>query len=161
MLKHTRTGAIGALLDEYEKSINELKHTIDQIPDNKLPVIIDNITRDPYCKSYQGILAHIVSAGFNYAIAIKNYKGQSLAYTDKILLNTIIDYKNELDNVFNYTVETFEQIDNNEMEEYEDDKKIKVRWGQSYDIEQLFEHAIVHILRHRRQIEKFMAIDAK
>ena len=27
--------------------------------------------------------------------------------------------------------------------------------GQSYDAEQLLEHAIVHILRHRRQIEKF------
>ena len=25
-----------------------------------------------------------------------------------------------------------------------------------YDAEQLLEHAIVHILRHRRQIEKFM-----
>ena len=27
--------------------------------------------------------------------------------------------------------------------------------GQVYNIEQIAEHAIVHILRHRRQIEKF------
>ena len=34
--------------------------------------------------------------------------------------------------------------------------KIITSWGQSYDFEQLFEHAIVHILRHRRQIERFL-----
>jgi hypothetical protein len=28
-------------------------------------------------------------------------------------------------------------------------------WGQLYDIEQLMEHAIVHVLRHRRQIEQY------
>ena len=30
------------------------------------------------------------------------------------------------------------------------------RWGVRYDLEQLLEHAVVHILRHRRQIEKFI-----
>jgi hypothetical protein len=29
-------------------------------------------------------------------------------------------------------------------------------WGVTYNLEQLLEHAIVHLLRHRRQIEKFM-----
>ncbi len=45
--------------------------------------------------------------------------------------------------------------------EYSDDdiQKVKmiVRWGPQYDLEQLLEHAVVHILRHRRQIEKFAA----
>jgi hypothetical protein len=31
---------------------------------------------------------------------------------------------------------------------------IQSGWGVPYDLEQLLEHAIVHILRHRRQIEK-------
>ena len=31
-----------------------------------------------------------------------------------------------------------------------------VKWRQQYDVEQLFEHAIVHVLRHRRQIERFI-----
>jgi len=31
---------------------------------------------------------------------------------------------------------------------------IDSRWGQRYDLEQLLEHAIVHVLRHRRQIER-------
>ena len=33
---------------------------------------------------------------------------------------------------------------------------INAGWGPTYDVEQLLEHAIVHVLRHRRQIEKFM-----
>jgi len=35
--------------------------------------------------------------------------------------------------------------------------KMIVRWGPQYDLEQLLEHAVVHILRHRRQIEKFIS----
>jgi hypothetical protein len=34
--------------------------------------------------------------------------------------------------------------------------KMPVRWGPTYDLEQLLEHAIVHILRHRRQVERFL-----
>jgi uncharacterized damage-inducible protein DinB len=30
-------------------------------------------------------------------------------------------------------------------------------WGVVYDLEQMLEHAIVHVLRHRRQIEKFIS----
>ena len=33
---------------------------------------------------------------------------------------------------------------------------INSRWGAVYDAEGLLEHAIVHLLRHRRQIEKFI-----
>jgi hypothetical protein len=33
---------------------------------------------------------------------------------------------------------------------------INSTWGTRYDVEQLLEHAVVHILRHRRQIEKFI-----
>ena len=36
------------------------------------------------------------------------------------------------------------------------DTKMQVRWGPTYDFEQLFEHAIVHVLRHRRQIDRFL-----
>jgi hypothetical protein len=34
---------------------------------------------------------------------------------------------------------------------------IRSSWGVVYDLEQLLEHAIVHVLRHRRQIEKFIS----
>ena len=42
------------------------------------------------------------------------------------------------------------------LEESDNIKKLTTRWGQMYNIEQLLEHAIVHVLRHRRQIERFL-----
>jgi hypothetical protein len=54
-----------------------------------------------------------------------------------------------------YTVETLEG-----RWEYSDEQvsavRIDSRWGVQYDMEQMLEHAIVHILRHRRQIERFL-----
>jgi hypothetical protein len=54
-----------------------------------------------------------------------------------------------------YTVETLEG-----RWEYSDEQVsavcINSRWGVQYDMEQMLEHAIVHILRHRRQIERFL-----
>jgi hypothetical protein len=35
--------------------------------------------------------------------------------------------------------------------------EIQAAWGPRYDVEQMLEHAIVHVLRHRRQIERFLA----
>jgi uncharacterized damage-inducible protein DinB len=57
--------------------------------------------------------------------------------------------------MFAYTAEIFEekrQITDEEMETI----FFKTRWGVNYNIDQLLEHAIVHILRHRRQIQKFL-----
>ena len=34
--------------------------------------------------------------------------------------------------------------------------RIQSGWGTVYDLEQLLEHAVVHMLRHRRQIERFL-----
>lgn len=60
-----------------------------------------------------------------------------------------------LEEMFDYNEELFADYPHLKITEYDITKKINVRWGQQYDIEQLFEHAIVHVLRHRRQIEKF------
>ncbi len=38
--------------------------------------------------------------------------------------------------------------------------KVTTRWQTEYDIEQMLEHAIVHILRHRRQVELWLALPA-
>lgn len=36
----------------------------------------------------------------------------------------------------------------------------KSRWGEDYDIEQMLEHAVVHPMRHRIQLERLMAAHA-
>ncbi len=150
-----RTGAIGALLDEYEKSVSELKQLIGDITENELQIIVDPETNDPNCRSVATILTHVVRSGYSYAINIRNLKGAQLPFRELILRLTIEEYNRDLDDVIHFTEETFANISNHEIETFDNANKILSRWGQYYDIEQMMEHAIVHILRHRRQIEKF------
>jgi len=149
-------GAIGALLDEYEKSITELQDVISPISKEELVIIADKTTEDPDCKSIQTVLTHVISSGYYYAVVIRNYLGESINYKEGILLNSVEEYSDELQKMFQYNVQLFEDYPNIEIEVHDRDKKILTRWGQRYDVEQLLEHAIVHILRHRRQIEKFL-----
>ncbi|WP_017495464.1 hypothetical protein [Flavobacterium sp. WG21] len=149
-----RPGAVGALLDIYEQAILDLKNVITSIPDNVLPHIIDEKTTSKDCKSIQAILSHVVSSGYSYAISIHNWKGEPMERPDKVFHVTIVEYLNDLTNVFLFTESVFSKIKDDELEQYDDSLKIKTGWGQLYDIEQLTEHAIVHVLRHKRQIEK-------
>lgn len=155
MTKTYRPGAIGALLDEYQRAIADLQQTIADISDEELVTIADSKTSDTRCKSVQTILSHVVSAGRGYAVYIRQLTGQKIEYPNGIFRLTINDYKKDLDDLFIFTVDTFKNIQENELEQFDSDKKIMTFWGQVYDIEQITEHAIVHILRHRRQIEKF------
>ena len=75
MQKIYRKGAVGALLDEYERAIADLKNVIENIPDDALTIIIDKDTSDENCHSFQTILAHVVHSGFGYATSIHNLKG--------------------------------------------------------------------------------------
>ena len=154
MTKIHRQGAVGALLDIYEQTISEFKKVIEDIPDNALSVIIDSQTTDEDCKSIQAILSHVVHSGYSYATSIHNLTGHNSIRPDKILHLTIKDYLEDLTNIFIYTENVFTEIKDNELEQLDNSLKIEAGWGQLYDIEQITEHAIVHILRHKRQIDK-------
>ncbi len=155
MLKTYRTGAAGALLDEYEKVINVFVGVINDISNDELVTMVDKKTADHNCQSVQSILAHVVRSTYVYAIYIRNMRGAEMNKPALKFQLSVNDYKSDIKNAFAFTVETFENIKDNELEESDNNKKLITSWGQSYDIEQLTEHAIVHILRHRRQIEKF------
>lgn len=145
--------AVSALLAEYKKAIIELQYVILDISQEELTFIVDHVTRNPDCKSIQTILSHVVSSGYSYCVYIQNFKDINSIRPEKVNRNSIADYINDLNNVLKFTQETFATIEDDALEEFEASKKIRTSWGQLYDIEQLMEHAIVHILRHRRQIE--------
>jgi len=161
MPKTFRQGAVGALLDEYERAISDLKKVIEVIPDNTLTIIINPQTTDENCKSIQTILSHVVSSGYGYATSIHNLKSHNIVRPLKIFHSTIKEYLQDLTNLFSFTENIFKEIKDEELEQFDDSLKIKTTWGQSYDIEQLTEHAIVHILRHRRQIDRIKLNELK
>ena len=149
-----RTGPKGALLDEYERAINELKQVISDVSPTDLTMIADKTTADENCVSIQSILAHVVSAGYSYANHVRKLKNAPFELWQKTTRAVITDCNDDLDTMFAFTIQTFSFFTESETGN-EFKGKIETTWGQNYDIEQMWEHAIVHVLRHRRQIEKF------
>ncbi|MGH2667382.1 DinB family protein [Flavobacterium sp.] len=150
--------AIHAILQEYEKAIAELQNVICTISDSDLLFPVDPRTQNPDCKSIQTVLAHVVSSGYSYAVYIRKLKNKEAQRPEKTNRLSASEYHKDLNNVILFTQDTFSDIYDCELEEFDSEKKIQTTWGQLYDIEQMMEHAIVHILRHRRQIEKFKVI---
>jgi hypothetical protein len=156
MNKVFRPGNIGALMDEYERASNDLRKLILSFTQEEFVEILDDKTDDEDCRSVQTIMHHVISAGYRYLNQIKiflkqeqitpNFEASNPASTieefDKMLLLTSEAVKN------NYSM-NYEEVLSTRME---------TRWG-LYDIEMMFEHAIVHILRHRRQIEKLTQLN--
>lgn len=153
---YRNNGAIGALLDEYERALVDLKRVLNTVTTDELVTIVDTETKDDDCRSIQTILAHVVRSGYGYAIEVRNKQGEKLRRPNYARLETAEAFINALDKMFAFNVLLFDDYPNLKMEELNNDKKILTPWGQTFDIDQLFEHAIVHILRHRRQIERFL-----
>lgn len=156
MKKFRETGAIGSLLDEYEKAIFELQVLLNTISEEELVAVVDMETQDTDCISIQTILTHIIKAGYNYAIYIRQHLGEQVELAKLEPLASVDAYQDGITAMFSYNVTLFVDYPDMILEEHDATKRMDVSWGQSYDAEQLMEHAIVHILRHRRQIERFL-----
>ena len=150
-----RPGAIGALTDEYERVALELKNLLSTISQQEFIRICDPNTKDEDCRSIQTIMKHVVAAGYRYQDQICVFLRKAVTPHTYHIYN-VFHAIEELEKMIETTVETV--TDNFKMtEEQILATRMETRWG-LYDIEMMFEHAIVHILRHRRQIEKFLAL---
>lgn len=150
-----KQSAVQALLSEYRNVVVALNRTIDNVSYANLTTVVDASTSDENCQSIQTILTHIVSSGYAYAGYIRKNKKMADDRPGKVHRMSAAEYLSDLEHLLAYTEKTFENITDDELEEFDEALKIKTSWGQSYDIEQMMEHAVVHVLRHRRQIEKF------
>lgn len=157
MIASKNKNAVNAILSEYQKAILELQAVIKNISDEDLTFIVDSKTNNPDCKSIQTILAHIVSSGYSYCIYIRELKNENIIRPGKINRKSVSQYIKDLDDVLQFTYDTFSTIFDIDLERFDESEKMKTSWKQLYDIEQMMEHAIVHVLRHRRQIENFKA----
>jgi uncharacterized damage-inducible protein DinB len=148
-----RKNAVNAILNIYKQVIQSLKHVIKDIPDHKL-IVVTYPESTNGCESLQAILSHVIHSGFGYATSIHNSRGNQLNRPEKSFHLTIKEYLEGLSDMYNYTEKIFLEITDEELEKHDPTKKIMTNWGQLYDIEQLMEHAITHVMRHQRQIEQ-------
>ena len=153
MNKTYRKGAVGAMMDEYERAAAEFRSIIAGLTEEQYMRIVDAETANENCRSVQTIMSHVVGAGYGYANYIRDaFSIEKSSPERRILEHT--ESLEEFDRMLEYTVATLG--DKWEMpEDRIEAVAMTVHWGPTYDLEQLLEHAIVHILRHRRQIDKW------
>lgn len=153
-MKIFRKGAIGALADEYEKALEELRDLLKNISDENFKEIADNSLDEDF-QSIRNIVLHIVESGYIYANHIRMRFGNAIT-KQEIKIATVDEAFYQLDMMFQYTLETFEDkwtlTDMDLLNTI-----IKTSWT-TYDLEAIIEHAIVHVLRHRLQIEKRITV---
>ena len=75
MTKIYRKGAVGALMDEYERAAAELSELVNRVSDDEFEIIRDQRTQDEACRSIQTVVNHVVRAGYGYAGEIRKSFG--------------------------------------------------------------------------------------
>ena len=143
------------MMDEYERAAWELRDLVGHIAAEDFERVVDDQTEDEACRSVQNIMAHVVGAGYGYA----NYLRPFFNISTETAPTEVFSHAEtpvKIDRMLAYMVETLDgrwEMPDDEI----DAITFTTRWGNVYNMEQILEHAIVHILRHRRQIEKFAA----
>lgn len=149
-----KKGPVPVLLNVYKKTAEEFVQFLSSITDDEYTVIVDSETEDKDCRSIQTIISHIVNSGYGYAHYIRGAIGvDSFRPEYKIIDKEEID--ESIGGVINFTEKTFEGKDIS----YDkiDAKIVLTPWNDDlYSIESILEHAIVHILRHKIQIERYL-----
>jgi hypothetical protein len=123
-------GPLAALMDEYERAMEEYIPLVANLDPSIYEVILNPDSKDPV--AVKGIAFHTLFAGYAYANAIRRKFGMRamFEYTEA----SLDGHWSMTDDDLTATI-------------------IPISWSDHHDLEALLEHAIVHILRHRRQIE--------
>jgi len=151
-----RPGAMGALMDEYERALREFSLTFWRLPQLSFEQVRDPDTTDEDCRSIQTIVRHVVRSGYGYAGHMRTALGTPFE-KPSLPVETPEEGVRHLALVAACTAETFAgrwQLDDAVNQAI----RIQSHWGPVFNLEQMFEHAIVHVLRHRRQIERFLGM---
>ena len=158
MSPEPRSGMLGAIMDEYERAADDLARVLEPLDATAFEEVRDPDSKDENCRSIRTVMAHVVRATYGYADALRDALGQERCErasapedpTGAIAL---------LRRAMEYTEETL-QGRWGMTEKEASEVVMQTSWGVTYDLEQMLEHAIVHILRHRRQIEGYLAMPA-
>jgi uncharacterized damage-inducible protein DinB len=134
-----RPGPVGSLADVYETTLTEFKRFLSVIPEDRFAEILNPGVEEDF-RSVRNIVAHVVRSGYVYADHIRKRFGEKSGQHD-FSIDAVAGGIAELEKMFHYTLDTLEG-----------------KWHLTDDdlLEALLEHAIVHVMRHRRQIGKLL-----
>lgn len=141
-------------MDEYERAAGELVAVVEAISDEEYELVRDPEAAEEDFRSIQTVLAHVVRAGYGHAGMIRDAWGiERMRYRRETFSRD--EARGRIVEMLAYTSETLDGRWDM-TEEAIEAQRIRSGWGTVYDLEQFLEHMIVHVLRHRRQIERFL-----
>ena len=150
-----RPGVFGALLDECARATIEMCELVESISEGAF--LEDRESSDPDTVSLRSICTHCVNAAYGYSSFIRKVLEMEpgangrLGATD---LKSPMEFRGQMKRALQHTEDSIEPL--LAMTDEEASKLTSpVSWGPTYDPEMILEHGIVHILRHRRQIERW------
>lgn len=149
------SGAFGALMDEYARAAEDFCRVLEALPAEALDWEQPSTDKDTV--SVRAMCAQIVNAARGYANYVREARGldrPEQAPLAPAAIETASEVRSRLAEGLSYTEGALDGL-------YDVDEatyaaiRFPVRWGPVYDPEMLLEHAIVHLLRHRRQLERW------
>src|SRR2546427_10769591 len=69
MLRTYRTGALGAMMDEYERAAGELTNLVKTVDESRF--VVDYPQEADKCRSIQKIMRHVIRAAYGFANEIR------------------------------------------------------------------------------------------
>jgi uncharacterized damage-inducible protein DinB len=147
-------GMFGALMDEYARAAEDFCRTVEALSTERFLKEIPS--EDPDTVSLRAMCRHAVGASHRYADYILQARG--LPFVDRFVLppEEVLgpaDVRGALAAAMRHTETALAGW--YEKPELAAEVSFVVRWGPTYDPEMILEHAIVHLLRHRRQVERW------
>ena len=145
------SAAFDACIGEYRRAAGEFCDVVERFATKAFAA--ERASDDPDTVSPLAVCRHVVSAAHGYANYLRKAQGLALAQlVDRVKGQG--DVRPALDAEIRYTEESvapMRRLPGDEVTKIE----FKVSWGSVYNPEILLEHAICHLLRHRRQLERW------
>jgi hypothetical protein len=153
--KPGRPGAFGALLDETARAAADLCRVAETFDDARFAA--ERPSDNPSTRSPRAVCLHVVSAAHRYANYIRKARG--VPHVERFELDPsklvrAADLRPNLREALLFTEETVEDLHGWTGEQVMA-LAFTVRWGPRYDPEMILEHGLCHVLRHRRQLERW------
>jgi hypothetical protein len=148
-------GQFGAIMDEYARAAHDFCGVVERVPVARFAHARESA--DPDTVSIRAVCAHAVRAAHRYADYIRKRRGLPFVEQFEFPMEGLAspdDVRPRLAEALQYTEAALDGLYNTPEKEVAA-LTFQVRWGPTYDPEMILEHAIVHLLRHRRQVERW------
>ena len=154
-----RTGLIGSVLDEYERAAAQILLALAQVPEHQYEE--PHALAEGRLVTYRDIAEHVVDVAYTIADLFEDNmddldRGRRVHDEARVESPTMLG--DALGRAIRHTEYILAPLHGAGPEELKT-MTIHAHWGVAYNGEQLLEHAIVHLLRHRQFLLRWLAED--